>query len=134
MTSEGSANVVMVVDDEVLVRSELAAYLRDCGYKVVEAASTDEAMVIVREEGFRLDSILCDINVGGSMNGFQFARWVREQRGLDVLLAGDLDKATSAAAELCDEGPHLGRPYDPSTVADRIRQQLAARDRNRLEN
>ena len=131
MTNANGTNVVMVVDDEVLVRSELAAYLRDCGYRVVEAASTDEAMVVVREVGFRLDSILCDINVGGSMNGFQFAIWVREQRGLDVLLAGNLDKATGAAAQLCEKGPHLRRPYDPSSVADRIRQQLAARDRNR---
>lgn len=131
MTRTDSADVVMVVDGEVLVRSELAAYLRDCGYKVIEAANTDEAVKVVSEEGFRLDSILCDVNIGGSMNGFSFAKWVRDQRGLDVLLAGDLEKATGAAAELCDDGPNLGRPYDPSSVADRIRQQLAARDRNR---
>ena len=44
---------VLVVDDEVLVRMVIAAYLRDCGYRVVEAASADEAMLVIEhdEEG-----------------------------------------------------------------------------------
>lgn len=129
-TSDGT-NVVLVVDGEVLVRSEIAAYLRDCGYAVIEAATTDEAVVVLSESGLRVDSVLCDAQVGGSMNGFAFARWVRGlNRGLDVLLAGSLDRAAEEAGDLCDDGPNLRRPYEPATVADRIRRQLAERDRN----
>lgn len=122
----------MVVDGEVLVRNELAAYLRDCGYKVVEAASTDEAVLFVSEAKLQVDAILCDVRIGGQMNGFTFRKWVREHHpDLDVLLAGDLEKAADAAADLCEQGPQLTRPYAPSSVADRIKRQLAERDRRR---
>ncbi len=121
----------MVVDGEVLIRSELAAYLRDCGYTVIEAANTDEAVIVLSEPGLDVDAVLCDVKIAGSMNGFAFARWVKSNRPeLEVLLAGDLAKAADAAAGLCDDGPRLGRPYDPSSVVDRIKQQIAARDRN----
>ncbi len=131
MKTPDETNVVLVVDGEVLVRSEIAAYLRDCGYVVIEAATTDEAVVVLSESGLRVDSVLCDARVGGSMNGFSFAQWVRGlDRGLDVLLAGSLDRAADAAGDLCDDGPQLQRPYDPASVADRIRRQLAERDRN----
>lgn len=123
--------MVLVVDGEVLVRSEIAAYLRDCGYTVIEAATTDEAVTVLSEPAIAVASVLCDARVGGAMNGFSFAHWVRGLgRGLDVLLAGNLERATDAAADLCDGGPQLRRPYEPAAVADRIRRQLAERDRN----
>jgi CheY-like chemotaxis protein len=40
---------VLVVEDEILVRTAIAEYLRHCGYRVVEAASADEAMTVLQE-------------------------------------------------------------------------------------
>jgi CheY-like chemotaxis protein len=39
---------ILVLDDDVLVRMPVVQFLRDCGYRVVEAASTDEAMATCR--------------------------------------------------------------------------------------
>ena len=127
-----AGETVLLVDGEILVRHEIAAYLRDCGYVVLEAADTDEALTVLSEPHPPVDIVLCDANVGGSLNGFALSKWVRENRPeLGVLLAGNLERAVDAAGELCDEGPQLARPYDPSIVADRIRQHLARRDRTR---
>ncbi len=38
---------ILVVDDEVLIRMPIAEYLRDCGYRVVEAANGDEAIAVL---------------------------------------------------------------------------------------
>ena len=38
---------ILVVEDEVLVRMPIAQYLRDCGYKVIEAVNADEAITVL---------------------------------------------------------------------------------------
>ena len=48
-----NSRTVLVLDDDVLVRMPLVQFLRDCGYRVVEAASTDEAIVSCRRPTFR---------------------------------------------------------------------------------
>jgi hypothetical protein len=68
--------------------------------------------------------------MSGPMNGFGFANWVRTNRpGVEIILAGTPERAAHAAAELCDEGPMLMKPYEPQIVVDRVRQLLAARQR-----
>lgn len=123
---------VLLVDGEVLARHELAEYLRHCGYHVIEASTTDEARTVLSELPHQVQAVLCSVDALGDMNAFRLARWIRSERpGVPVLLAGNHDKAADAVGELCDEGPELGRPYDPSIVVDRIRRSLAARHRNR---
>lgn len=125
---------VLVVDREVVVRAEIAAYLRHCGYLVIEAATTDEALAVLEHKRFTVDAVLCDAEAGGAINGFGLARWLREHRpGVRVVLAGSIDKAASAAADLCEEGPHIARPYDADVVSDFIRRRLATRQRNQEE-
>lgn len=122
---------ILLVDAEVLVRHELAEYLRHCGYRVVEASGTDEAVTVLSDAGDEIDALLCEVGAVGETSAFDLARWVREHRPhLPVLLAGNPEKAAQQAGELCDEGPALSRPYDPAVVVDRIRRSLAARARN----
>ena len=41
---------VLVVEDDVLVRTVVAAYLRECGFDVVEAGSADEAIRVLEAD------------------------------------------------------------------------------------
>jgi CheY-like chemotaxis protein len=76
-------------EDEVLVRMPICQYLRDCGYRVLEAASVDEATHILQKQDIHVDVILSDIQMPGKMNGFRFAQWARSVRpGVDIVLAG----------------------------------------------
>jgi hypothetical protein len=43
-----------------------------------------------------------------------------------MLLAGTVAKAADAAAEICEEGPLLGKPYDQQLVLDRIKRLMAS--------
>ena len=61
-------------------------------------------------------------------NDFGFAQWARSVRpGVDIVLAGTPERAAHAAGELCEQGPHLMKPYEPKVVLDRIKGLLAAR-------
>jgi CheY-like chemotaxis protein len=127
---DASVQTVVVVDDDVLIRMPICQYLRDCGYRVLEAASADEAALIVQKGNIHIDVVLSDVALPGAMNGFGFAKWARSvQPGLKVVLAGSPERAARAAGELCDDGPTLVRPYDPQIVWERIKRLLAARAR-----
>jgi DNA-binding NtrC family response regulator len=119
---------VVVVDADILVRMPIAAYLRECGYRVIEAANTEEAMIVLREAELKIDAILTDIESETPGGGFALAKWVRENRPhINVIMAGTPQRAAKEAGELCSEGPHLARPYDHTIVEAYIRRLLSAR-------
>jgi CheY-like chemotaxis protein len=119
---------VLIVDADIISRHAIADYLRRCSYAVVEAATVDEAFVALKEPSLSIDVILCDVSGEGSKGGFELASWVRINRPeLEVRLAGGTEMAAHTAAELCESGPQLRRPYDPSAVIDYITRLRASR-------
>ena len=125
-----AAETVLVVEDEVLIRVVIAEYLRECGFKVVEAVNADEALLVLQHAELTIDVVFSDIEMPGSMDGFALSKWVRANRpGTEVILAGSPGRAAHAAGDLCEEGPMLAKPYDHQVVLDRIRRLLAGRKR-----
>ena len=119
---------VLLVEDEVIARMMLAEYLRDCGYKVVEAADTDEALIVLQHTEIEVGVVLCGISKTGSAGGFALSQWIRSTRPwTQVILAGNHERSADAAGELCEAGPMLAKPYEPQLVLDRIKRLLAAR-------
>ena len=122
---------ILIVEDDVLVRMPIAAYLRDCGYKVIEAVNADEAMTVLLHKETVVDIVFIDIEMPGAVDGFGLAKWIREHRpGLDVLLAGTVPGAVHNAKELCEQGP-VPKPYDAQIVHNHIKRLLAARKTGR---
>lgn len=118
---------VLVVDDEVLVRMVIAAYLRECGFRVIEAAGAAEALLVLEhDEAGDIGVVLSAVGLSGEHDGFALAQWIRRRRpGCEVLLAGTVARTAQAAGDICEQGPALTRPYEPQTVLDRIRRLLA---------
>ena len=82
------------------------------------------------DERLPINAVLCDAEIKGSVNGFALRAWIKEHRpDLQVILSGSIASAASAAADLCEQGPQLARPYDPHGVVDHIKRLLAKRDR-----
>jgi DNA-binding response OmpR family regulator len=116
---------VLLVESEVLIRMVLSDYLRQCGYRVIEAVSGEEALIVLKSE-IPVRIVLSDVELSGSVDGFALSRWVRENRSdVRIILAGNPRRAAEAAGDLCDGGPMLSRPYEPQIVVDRIRRLLA---------
>ena len=118
---------ILLVEDEVLVRVPIAQYLRDCGYRVIEAVNAEEAMTVLLHEETVVDVVFSDIEMPGAVDGFGLAKWIREHRpGLDVLLAGTINRTVENAKQLCAEGA-VRKPYDAEIVHNHIKRLLAAR-------
>jgi CheY-like chemotaxis protein len=114
---------VLVVESDVLVRLAIAGYLRDCGYRVIEASSAGEATAVLTNSEIAVDIVFSAVEIGGAPGGFALARWIRTARpGLDVILTGTIEKAADEAGDLCEEGPHLKKPYEPQQVVDWIKK------------
>jgi CheY-like chemotaxis protein len=119
---------VLVTDGDIVARHVIADYLRHCDYSVVEAASLDEALVALGEPTLSIDVILCDVSTLGSEQGSELTNWVRKNRPeLEVKLVGGVEMAAQAAADLCESGPTLSRPYDSNAIVDYIKRLRASR-------
>ena len=99
---------------------------------MIEAASTDEAQIVLDDAATALDAVLCHAEAPGTVNPFALRRHARAldpRAGVQFVLTGRIESTAQAAAELCQDGPQLARPYDPQAVVAHIRRLLAARDR-----
>jgi DNA-binding response OmpR family regulator len=122
---------ILIVEPDLLVRHPLAEYLRECGYRVLEATDADEARQLLSDARISVDVVLADVDAPGG-SGFALAGWIRANHpSIDVILAGTVAKATEEAGNLCQEGPTASKPYDHQLLLDHIRRSRAARDRNR---
>ena len=114
-------STLLLVHGDILVRTALAAYLRECGYDVVEAFSGVEARRALHADR-RIALVLLDVNVGREESGLELARWIRDHHpDTKVLL-------TAAVAAIADGIPVLDKPYRPLNLLQRIDALLAAQD------
>lgn len=126
---ENPKPTVLVVDDDILIRMVIAEYLRDCGYRVLEAANGYEAVTALKSKA-QIDLVFADIHAGGNPDGFSLAQLARKERpGVHVILTSSVSKAALKADDLCEDGPVVQKPYDHREVARRIRLLLATRKR-----
>jgi CheY-like chemotaxis protein len=112
--------VVLVVEDEILVRLTVSAYLRDCGYDVLEAGHAGEAIRVL-EAGLRVDAVFSDINMPGGMDGFELAAWIAARRPyIKVMLTSGHPR------NLLDGQPDgiLAKPYRQAEVVRRLGELL----------
>ncbi|MBI0536368.1 PAS domain-containing protein [Roseomonas sp. KE2513] len=125
----GSAETILVVEDNDDVLALAREHLLMLGYRVLVARGPEEALEILDgAEGASVDLLFSDILMPGGMNGIVLAERAREQRpGIGVLLT------TGYNEDLVLEGPRapsmdvLGKPYRRADLADRVRAALNRR-------
>ena len=72
----GRDPVLLVVEDEVLIRLSICDFLRDEGFTVIEAGSARDALAVlnVRRD---ITLVLTDLNMSGAMEGVRLIREIR---------------------------------------------------------
>ena len=104
--------LALLVDDEELVRLSTADMLVDLGYRVIETASAEEALRIIRK-GARIDLIVSDHLMPG-MSGVDLARTIRDSHpGLPVLVVSGYAEVDGIASDL----PRLTKPFRKDELA-----------------
>ena len=115
-----TAPVVLVVENDVLLRLVTASNLRDAGFEVIEAANSAEALRVL--EFIPVDALFSDIDMPGKMDGLALAQWVHQRR-LDtrIILTSGLERALGGAEEYAS---FLPKPYADADVEHLLRSVL----------
>jgi len=120
---------VLLVEQDVLVRHPLAEYLRECGYRVVEATHHDDARECLKGGKHLIDVALIDVG-GPTGSGFALSAWIRSNHPtVKTMLGATVGKVLALAGDLCEDGPQAAKRLDYRPVLDHIRQLLATRKR-----
>jgi response regulator NasT len=122
-TGDGAAKVVLIVDDDRVVRVTIASGLRDQGYEVVDAESGEEALTIASSR--HIDIALLDIRMGG-MSGIDLSEQLRARTGIPVvfLTAHRENELVRRAVEQGALG-YLVKPLDVAQIVPSLEAALS---------
>ncbi|MGA2902600.1 MAG: response regulator [Candidatus Korobacteraceae bacterium] len=124
--------VILLVEDESMVREVTREVLRHAGYKVLESSSAKEALHLARQHPGRIDLLLTDVVMPG-MNGDALARHLQSLRPdlITVFMSGyaqnDIVQEISRTAAI-----HIQKPFTIDILLSQISEALrasSARDR-----
>jgi CheY-like chemotaxis protein len=116
---------ILFVEDEALLRMDTAEFLRECGYRVHEAATAMEAIEALQAKS-AVDLVFTDINLSEGMNGLELADWTLHYRpGVKVLVTSG-DASRNADIPQTVES-FLAKPYTGRDLVARIKQALTKR-------
>ena len=115
--------VVLIVEDEFLLRMNAADMIRAAGFEAVEAANADEAIEIL-ETRRDITVVFTDIQMPGSMDGLKLARAVRG-RWPPIKIVTTSGLVDVSEKDLPDGGRFLPKPYSPHQIASVLRELTA---------
>ena len=121
---EGKRPVVLVVEDEYLIRVDAMDAIRSAGFDVVEATSADEAIFIL-EHRADITIVFTDIQMPGSMDGLKLAAAIRG-RWPPIHIVATSGRVEATGSDLPPGSRFIAKPYRPDHVID-VLQELARR-------
>lgn len=124
--SPSAPPLVMIVDDEVLIRLVAADVLLDAGFRVVEAASADEAAALLAA-GAPVDLVVTDVRMPGVMDGLAL---VAHLKRLDPPLPVIVTSGHMGPHELLAAGADrwLPKPYSNGALVTTVELALGRTD------
>jgi CheY-like chemotaxis protein len=116
---ESRRPVVLVVEDEFLLRMDVVDIIAEAGFEVVEAANADQAIDIL-EARRDIAVVFTDIQMPGSMDGLKLARAVRG-RWPPIKIVATSGHVGVRQMDLPEGGRFLPKPYSSTEVTGVLR-------------
>jgi CheY-like chemotaxis protein len=113
---------ILVVEDELLIRTMVADELREEGYDAIEACDAGEALTVLQSL-VRVDLVFSDVRMPGEVDGLGLMAIVRTSfPALPVILtSGHLEADIALADGACR---FLGKPYQFAALLGAVRHAL----------
>ena len=120
----GDGELILVVEDNDIVREATMSRLESLGYAVLEARTGPEAITLLQSEE-PIALVFSDIIMPGGMTGYEVAEWVRSMKPkIKVLLTSGYSDGPLAASEAVRAIKVLGKPYTREQLACALREAL----------
>ena len=115
--------VVLIVEDELLLRMDAIDVIAAAGFEVVEAGDADE-VINVLESRRDITVVFTDIQMPGSMDGLKLARAVRG-RWPPIKIIATSGLVDVGEKDLPEGGRFLRKPYGPGELTCVLRELTA---------
>lgn len=124
-STRGEGRVVLVVDDEPMLRRTLRMLLTTAGFKTLEAKRGDDAIALVQSEGNIIDAAVVDRSMPG-MSGEEAARAMRTLRpSLPIVLMSGFDRGSDVAGIAS-----IAKPFEPESLIALVEQMIGSAHEN----
>ncbi|MFZ2156509.1 MAG: response regulator [Bradyrhizobium sp.] len=117
-----TTRVVLIVEDEFLLRMDATDMVKAAGFEVLEAANADQAIEIL-ETRPDITVVFTDIQMPGSMDGLKLARAVRG-RWPPIKIVATSGHHHVREIDLPEGGRFLPKPYSPNQVTGLLRELM----------
>ena len=115
--------VVLVVEDEPLIRLGALEIVQEAGFEALEAQNADQAIATLeRRSDIRL--VFTDVDMPGSMDGLRLAHYIRN-RWPPIHLIVASGKAIIEESRLPAGARFFAKPYHEHAIAETISRLLA---------
>ena len=112
----------MVIEDEPITRSQLAAHFEKEGYDVIQAESAEDVARVVNDEA--VDICLVDINLPGK-DGLTLTRELRATSDIGIILVTGKDEQIDRIVGLeSGADDYVTKPFDPRELLSRVKNLL----------
>jgi CheY-like chemotaxis protein len=116
--------VVLIVEDEFLLRMSAAEMISEAGFDVVEAGNANEAIAIL-EARPDIHVVFTDIQMPGSMDGLKLARFVSD-RWPPIKIVATSGFVKVGKDDLPEGGRFVPKPYRSEQIVATLRELTAA--------
>jgi CheY-like chemotaxis protein len=116
----GKRPVVLIVEDEFMIRMVAVDMIEGAGFDVLEAGSADEAITIL-EARPDICVVFTDINMPGSVDGLKLARCVRD-RWPPIKIIATSGRLEGRDGDLPEGGVFLPKPYTLTEITTVLRE------------
>jgi len=112
--------VVLIVEDEPMVRSFAVEMVQEAGFEVIEAANDDDAIRII-EPNSDIRVVFTDVQMPGSMEGLKLAHAVRN-RWPPIKIIVTSGRRLTTEHDLPEGGRFFAKPYSPAQIRGVLRE------------
>ncbi len=122
----GGNETILLVEDEILVRSLVRTLLGNEGYHIIEADSGVSAIQLWQQHHDMIDLLLTDMVMPEGISGRELAgRLLAEKPALKVIYSsGYTDDMLGENSLLRDNPNFLEKPFDPHKLLKQVRDCL----------
>jgi len=122
----GGHELILVVEDEPVLREMVIKILRNFGYQILEATHGREALTVWQNAPRKPKLLLTDMMMPEGMNGWELAECLRaDAPGLKVVYtSGYSPELFSGSLPACERANFLPKPFHPHALAKTVRQRL----------